>query len=112
MAVGPVFLTMAMGAVSALCAAGPRLLLRDGARPPGSSSWAPGASLRLRRRVEAALRLPQRLAAALEPPNPRGMSAAWSRLRGFLRLVNPFSEASPDLFREGKREEQAEVCGA
>ena len=56
--------------------------------------------------------LPQRLAAALEPPNPRGMSAAWSRLRGFLRLVNPFSEASPDLFREGKREEQAEVCGA
>ena len=55
---------------------------------------------------------PQRLAAALEPPNPRGMSAAWSRLRGFLRLVNPFSEASPDLFREGKREEQAEVCGA
>ena len=62
--------------------------------------------------MEAALRLPQRLAAALEPPNPRGMSAAWSRLRGFLRLVNPFSEASPDLFREGKREEQAEVCGA
>ena len=39
------------------------------ARPPGSSSRAPGASWRLRRRVEAALwprALPRR-----EPPNPR-----------------------------------------
>ena len=70
-AVGPVFFTIAM--VLYVCSVYSWLCLRAGARPPGSSSRAPGASLVVpEARGGWLYGCPSAWPRRLEPPNPRG----------------------------------------